>query len=152
MGMDLYLHSYKIGFKWDISSISFHSSIKSSFYWKKSSHVTMTISILTDKLIGKCVWLGKLVWDSWKADTFSNNYDIRTTQELFVVWLLIRNDHRPLFSRNKDDNEASNGETYRNILEKFFWQQLENMNFVEMWFQEDVAICHIGGETIGLLK
>lgn len=54
-----------------------------------------------------------------------------------------------------DDNDRHvtvNGNRYRDMINDFFWPQLNGMDLDDMWFQQDGATCHTAHDTIALLK
>ncbi|CAH1972213.1 unnamed protein product [Acanthoscelides obtectus] len=55
----------------------------------------------------------------------------------------------------KDDNGRNvtvNGERYRAMITNFFLPKMEELDFSDMWFQQDRATCHTAHETIALLR
>lgn len=49
-------------------------------------------------------------------------------------------------------NVTVNGERYRDMLQRYFFDQLHGLDISDMWFQQDGATSHTAGETIDLLK
>ena len=55
------------------------------------------------------------------------------------------------------ENEAGlavmvNGLRYRTMINEFLWPELEDMDVDDVYFQQEGAMCHTSGETIGLLR
>ena len=58
----------------------------------------------------------------------------------------------PYFFENDDVRAVTiNGNRYQEMITDFFWHELENMDLVNMWFQQDGATCHTANATLNLL-
>lgn len=51
-----------------------------------------------------------------------------------------------------DRNVTVNGERYRSMITNFFLPKMEELNSVDMWFQQDGATSHTAGETMDQLR
>lgn len=49
-------------------------------------------------------------------------------------------------------NVTVNGERYRSMITNFFLPKMEELNSVDMWFQQDGATSHTAGETMDQLR
>lgn len=59
----------------------------------------------------------------------------------------------PFFFVDENDRHVTvNGERYRDMLQRYFFDQLHGLDISDMWFQQDGATSHTAGETIELLK
>lgn len=38
------------------------------------------------------------------------------------------------------------------VIDNFWWDQLDDVNFEEMWFQQEDTTCHAATEAIDLLR
>lgn len=56
------------------------------------------------------------------------------------------------FVDENDRHVTVNGIRYRDMLERYFFQQLHELDISDMWFQQDGATSHTAGTTIELLK
>lgn len=58
-----------------------------------------------------------------------------------------------LFFQNEAGRAVTvNGDRYRDMINDFLWQELEDINLDEVWFQQDGATCHTAALTINLLR
>lgn len=58
----------------------------------------------------------------------------------------------PFFFENQaGDAVTVNGERYREMLNNYFFHQINNLDLADMWFQQDGATCHTADETLNLL-
>ncbi|GFV63053.1 putative DD41D transposase [Trichonephila clavipes] len=59
----------------------------------------------------------------------------------------------PYFFKNDEGHNVTvSGDRYRAMITNFFIPELNNHDVQELWFQQDVAICHTARATIDLLK
>ncbi|XP_055307310.1 uncharacterized protein LOC129571528, partial [Sitodiplosis mosellana] len=59
----------------------------------------------------------------------------------------------PYFFENDDGRAVSiNGERYREMLQYFFWSEIEDMDLSDMWFQQDGARPHTTPETLAVIE
>lgn len=59
----------------------------------------------------------------------------------------------PYFFVNENGNTVTvNGIRYRSMLTEFFWPEINNIEYQNMWFQQDGATSHTARDTIDLLK
>ncbi|XP_055308971.1 uncharacterized protein LOC129572881 [Sitodiplosis mosellana] len=59
----------------------------------------------------------------------------------------------PYFFENDDGRAVSiNGERYREMLQYFFWSEIEGMDLSDIWFQQDGARPHTTPETLAVIE
>ena len=57
----------------------------------------------------------------------------------------------PYFFENEAGQAATvNGARYRDVITRFFLPKLDNIDVVDMWFQQNDTTCHTANETIQL--
>ena len=67
--------------------------------------------------------------------------------------LRVGENQEPYFFENEADQTATvNGAWNCDIIIHFFLSKLDDIDVVNMWFQQDDAICHTANETIQLLQ
>lgn len=111
-------------------------------FWRENFFVTRPISILKCTLISKVVGFAAL---KTLMRNIKNEFIVKK-----VLRHMIPRNHISIFSKIDVGNVVTvNGGRYRNILQEFFWYQLEDMEFIELWFQQEGATCHTANDSTG---
>ena len=59
----------------------------------------------------------------------------------------------PYFLRDHQDGHVTvNGNRHRSMITEYFWPQLDDMDFEDMWFQHDGGTSHTANVTMKLLE
>ena len=112
--------------------------------WKKIVLVMRRTSNLMGKLTNKSV--------GFEAQRTVKRF-MRSRCIHSLVWILGWRTDWSYFFEDEDRNAVTmNDKCYCNMITEFLWPQLDGMDLVDLWFQQDGATSHTAHETTGLLR
>ena len=80
----------------------------------------------------------------WKADALKTSH--------WLVRILIQRHNWAIFLRKWARRGRYNGDRYRAMLNEFLFTKIEEENIVNIWFQQNGAICHTAKATLDVLR